>query len=60
MTLDEALRVSTTEHYLARRAWIEKGSKIRLVSSAKTIEEFQVELTKESLDADDWDIYDVR
>lgn len=58
MKLEDALRLSTPTQCLGRKEWIKNNSPMRLISSAKTIEELKIELTPESLNADDWDIYE--
>jgi hypothetical protein len=62
MKLEEALNVCQPTQYLARDAWRKNGSIMRLVSSCKTIKEFKISinLTPESLEADDWGIYEVQ
>jgi len=59
MKLEEALNVCGPTQYLARDAWRENGSIMRLVSSCKTLKEFKtsINLTPESLEADDWGVY---
>ena len=59
MKLEDALILSAPTSCLGRKEWIKNGSHMKLVSSAKTIEELNLELTPESLEADDWDIYEV-
>lgn len=59
MKLEEALRLCSSTQYLARDAWCKKGSILKLVSSAKTIEEINLDLTPESLNADDWETYEI-
>lgn len=59
MKLEEALQLSSPTHCLGRDAWIKDGHLMHLVSSAKTLEEIKLslDLTPESLNADDWNIY---
>ncbi len=59
MKLEDALRLSSPTQCLGRKEWIKNNSLMRLISSAKTIEELNIELTPESLNADDWDIYEM-
>lgn len=59
MTLQEALNICSPAQYLARKAWIENGIMMRLMSSVKAIEQLNLDLTPESLSADDWDIYEI-
>lgn len=61
MKLEEALRLSSPDQCLGRDAWIKGGILMHLVSSAKTLEEIQLslDLTPESLNADDWNIYEI-
>ena len=61
MKLEEALNVCQPTQYLGRDAWTKNGSIMRLTSSAKTIEELKasIELTPESLEAEDWNIYEM-
>lgn len=58
MTLDEVLRIAAPGQYVARRTWCDAGSIMRLLVTPMVIEELPVTLTQESLNADDWDIYD--
>ena len=59
MKLEKALSLCEPNQYLARKAWREGGILIRLMDSAKTLDQLQVNLTPESLAADDWEIYEV-
>lgn len=60
MTLQEALSCSTDKQFIARRKWRKNGTLMHLCSSSKTIEELNVDLTDESLNADDWEIFEVK
>ena len=59
MKLEKALGLTQPNQYLARRGWIQAGILIRLMDSAKTLEQLHVNLTPESLAADDWEIFEV-
>lgn len=61
MKLEEALNLCTPTQCLGRDAWVKNGSTMRVISSAKTLEEikFSLDLSPESLDADDWNIYEI-
>jgi hypothetical protein len=59
MKLEDALKLSRPTQCLGRKEWLKNGSLMRLISSAETIEELNIELTPESLNADDWDIYEM-
>lgn len=59
MKLGAALSLCASNQYLARQAWIDKGSLMRLIDSARSIENLSVELTAESYNADDWQIFEV-
>jgi hypothetical protein len=61
MKLEEALKLSSPTQCLGRDKWIKDGSIMHLVSSAKTLEEIKLslDLTPESLNADDWSIYEM-
>jgi hypothetical protein len=62
MKLEEALNVCQPNQCMARDVWIKDGMITQLVSSAKTLEEIKesLNLTPESLEADDWGIYEIR
>lgn len=60
MKLDAALVLCASNQYLARQSWIDKGSVMRLIDSARSIENLSVELTAESYNADDWKVFEVR
>jgi len=61
MKLEEALNICKPTQYLARDEWIKNGSLMRLMSSYKTIHQIKesLEFTQESLNADDWNIYEI-
>ena len=56
MTLEEALKDVTAYKYIKRRSWKDKD--MRLVTTAKTLEDLNINLMQESLDADDWELFD--
>jgi len=62
MKLEEAINVCLPEQCLGRDAWVKNGSLIRLISSARSIDELKTKLilTDESIDADDWEIYEIQ
>lgn len=61
MKLEKALGICQPTQCLARDAWTKNGSIMRLMSSARTLEEIKdsLELTPESLEAEDWNIYEM-
>ena len=59
MTLQKALSIAQSNQYIARKKWRESGISMKLVTSAKTIDQLDVGLTPESLQADDWEIFEV-
>ena len=60
MILDEALEKRTGNELLARKFWIDNKSHMRLCTDAKKIDELlqSINLTQESIEADDWVIID--
>lgn len=62
MTLEEAFQLSCPHQCLGRDVWIQGGIIMHLVSSQKTLEEIKMslDLNPESLNADDWNIYEIR
>jgi hypothetical protein len=62
MNLEEALQLCSPTQYLGRNIWIKNGRIMHLTSCAKTIEEIKhdLNLSLESLNADDWNIYEIR
>lgn len=60
MKLEEALNLCAPDEYLAREKWIEAGIFMRVLTNAKTANELTVTLTEESLNADDWEIFEVK
>lgn len=59
MNLKEALGLTQPNQYIARRGWVQAGILTRLMDSAKTLEQLSVDLTPESYNADDWEIFEV-
>lgn len=55
MTLQEALSISTDKQFLTRKKWRKNGISMRIFTSS---EELNINLTDESLNADDWEIYE--
>lgn len=62
MKLEEALNVCSPNQCIARDVWIKNGMITQLVSSAKTLDEIKesLKLSPESLEAEDWGIYEIR
>lgn len=59
MNLEKALSLTEPNQYIARKSWREAGILMRLMTSAKTLEQLSVDLTPESYNAEDWEIYEV-
>lgn len=60
MKLEKALSLTEPNQYIARKEWRDKGILMRLMTSAKTLEQLSLDLTPESYNADDWEIYEVK
>lgn len=61
MNLEEAYAYSCPHQFLGRDVWIKQGMIMHLVSREKTLKEIIISLDSntESLEADDWNIYEI-
>ena len=62
MTLEEAFNFSSLHQYLGRHNWIKQGRILHLIPCDQSLDQIKLSLDSahESLNADDWDIYEIR
>jgi hypothetical protein len=58
MTLQEAWDTSKKGQVIARKKWRESGILMHIISPGTPKEIFDLELTPESIAADDWEIFE--